>query len=108
MRYVAADELLVAARRWLPGADGVGLVASHWRILITWRKNATCVDAWSEHRWTRGLATSCRGSVPNPGARDPSQKMMWDDMATYATRQDRKSTRLNSSHVALSRMPSSA
>ena len=36
------------------------------------------------------------------------ERMTWRDRATPLLRQDRKSTRLNSSHIQKSRMPSSA
>ena len=37
-----------------------------------------------------------------------SSKILWDDVAVYPPKVDRKSTRLNSSHIQKSRMPSSA
>ena len=85
------------------------------------REETMIVNMGPQHPSTHGVlrllleldgetVVSCRPIVGylHTGIEKNCEYRTWQQSVTYVTRADRKSTRLNSSHIQKSRMPSSA
>ena len=65
--------------------------------------------AWRMRPRTGAVPRACLHAVPPIcRSRDPTRRIPWSQKKCHGGRRDRKSTRLNSSHSSVSRMPSSA
>ena len=95
VRLIDLDSVVVAKWRDERLKDVSGSsVNRDWNLL-----SYACEVARKEWRWIH--ENPFKGQVQRPKSSPPRQK-------TYSPEEDRKSTRLNSSHIPLSRMPSSA
>ena len=110
-RTIDRDRLLLFARRWL----------YEHRLIIVHDRRLRKMIAASVQQFETELAASIQASVgaallerwrasltAEHGSGLTVQTWLWAAPAKHSTRRDRKSTRLNSSHPRLSRMPSSA
>ena len=77
------------------------MIAAFLGIIVT-ETNAKVITVCSDNYWTKCTAASDPNPKYNPKTDNPSIPVLGDII------KDRKSTRLNSSHVSESRMPSSA
>ena len=115
LAFAGIGQLVTARPEWVRVMAIAAAVVIATYVVITWRAQKAQVAGQpaADRGIVRGVLTGIAITLPNPaalGAWVAVATATWPaaSIATAVSVGDRKSTRLNSSHYALSRMPSSA